>query len=45
MDYAEVVNRLNDEIASVIARAQRAGMTKREIIDELSRIADELENE
>lgn len=43
MDYAEAVNRLNDEISTAMARAERAHLTDKEIIEELRRIASELE--
>ena len=45
MDYAEAVNRLNDEISTALARGERAGLTDKEVIAELRRMADELEAE
>lgn len=45
MDYADAINRLNDEIASVVSRAEARGLTEREIIEELRRIALDLEKE
>jgi hypothetical protein len=42
MDYAEAINRLNDEISSVLARAEHWGLTDKEIAAELRRIADEI---
>jgi hypothetical protein len=41
VDYAEAINRLNDEVSSVLARAERWGLTDKEMADELRRIADE----
>lgn len=43
MDYAEAVNRLGDDIASALARADSNGLSDKEQIDELRRIADEME--
>lgn len=45
MDFAEAANKMADEVAEIIAKAERRGLTKREIVDELRRIADELEGE
>jgi len=45
MDYAEAVNRLNDELSSIIARAERHGLSNKEIVEELRRVAAELEKE
>jgi hypothetical protein len=45
MDYAEAVNRFNDDISSAAARAENAGLTMSEIIKELRRIANEFEAE
>ena len=41
-DYAEAVNRLNDEVSESAARAEHRGLTKKEIAEELRRIADEI---
>lgn len=43
MDYAEAMNKLNDEISAVLARAEGWGLSSKEIADELRRIADELD--
>lgn len=43
VDYAEAVNRLNDEISTALARGERAGLTDKEMAEELRRIARELE--
>lgn len=43
MDYAEAINRLNDEISTALARGKRAGLTDKEMADELRRMATELE--
>lgn len=45
MGYAEYINRMVDEIESVIARMEQAGLTKEEIAEELRRIATQLEQE
>jgi hypothetical protein len=42
--YASALVRLEDDVQSAIAKAERS-MTKREIADELRRLADELEDE
>lgn len=41
MDYAEAANKLNDELAEVWARAERRGLSDREIANEFRRVADE----
>ncbi|HEX4828314.1 MAG TPA: hypothetical protein VFV12_08815 [Xanthobacteraceae bacterium] len=41
-DYADAMNRLNDEISSALARAENSGLTKYECSEELRRIAAEL---
>jgi len=43
MDFADAVNLLNDEVAACCARAENRGLTSKEVITELRRIADELE--
>lgn len=45
MDYAKSINRLNDEISTAMARGERAGLTDKEIVEELRRIAKELESD
>lgn len=45
MDYVEAVNRLTDEISTALARGERAGLTDKELIAELRRMADDLEAE
>jgi hypothetical protein len=45
MDYAEAINRLNDEISTALARGERAGLSEKEMIAELRRMADEMEAE
>lgn len=44
MDFAEAINRLTDGISAVVALGERAGLTNKEMADELRRIADEVEN-
>jgi hypothetical protein len=45
MDYAEAVNRFHDEVTAAMAKGERHGLTDKEMIDELRRIADENESE
>jgi hypothetical protein len=45
MDYAEAITRMSDEISSVLARGERAGLSDKEMADELRRMAAELEVE
>jgi hypothetical protein len=44
-DYADAINRLTDEISTALARGERAGLTDKEMAQELRRLAEELENE
>jgi hypothetical protein len=41
--YADAVNALEDAIASAASRAERAGLTDKEIADELRRFAGQLD--
>lgn len=45
MDYAEAINRLNDDISSLLARGEKHGLSNKEMAEELRRIASELEEE
>jgi hypothetical protein len=45
MDYAEACNMLNDEVSEACGRAERRGLTTLEVVEELRRIANEIESE
>ena len=45
MDYAEVCNMFNDEVSEACARAELRGLELYEVIQELTRITQELINE
>ncbi len=43
MDYAEAIVQLSDEVDTALARGERAGLTNKEMAEELRRIATELD--
>lgn len=45
MDYAEAVSAFEDDLASASNRAERNGLTDAEIVAELRRFADVLEED
>ena len=44
-DYADAMCQLEDEIGSMLIRAEERGLSKKEVADELRRIADQVEKE
>jgi hypothetical protein len=43
MDYAEAINRFNDEVASALSRGEARGLTDKEMAEELMRMAKEID--